>query len=201
MKTILQIILVITFASFADTLFASGNMRVNILPVTAEKAFVNISTLDNSNLDITVTNDKGEVLYSKENLESSEDYRSEFDFHKLENGKYKVTAVGEDMTTERLFRMTDKGIIVGKEKTFMKPYFGYKDGILKFTFLNFQKENLTMYLLNNKQLLSTKDCGNTFSVSDGLNLSNLENGTYEVVLSAGNKEYSYTVDKTINHIH
>ena len=195
MKTILQIILVIAFASFADTLFAVGNLKVSILPVSAEKGFVSVSTLSKSNLGITVTDDKGEVLYSKGNIEPSDDFRSEFDFHELENGKYKVTAVGEDITTERLFRMTDKGIKIGKEKTYLKPYFGYKDGILKYTFLNFQKENLTVNLLNKNQLLYDKEIGYNFIVSEGLDLSNLENGTYEVVLSVGNKEYSYKIDK------
>ena len=195
MKTILQIILVIAFASFADTLFAVGNLKVSILPVSAEKGFVSVSTLSKSNLGITVTDDKGEVLYSKGNIEPSDDFRSEFDFHELENGKYKVTAVGEDITTERLFRITDKGIKIGKEKTYLKPYFGYKDGILKYTFLNFQKENLTVNLLNKNQLLYDKEIGYNFIVSEGLDLSNLENGTYEVVLSVGNKEYSYKIDK------
>jgi len=199
MKTILKIILVIALALCTDILFASGimhgNMMVNILPVTAEKALVNISTTGNSNIDLTVTNNKGNVLISKENLEPTKDYRSEFDFHTLKNGTYKVTAVGQDITTERLFRMTDKGIKVGKEKTYMKPNFAYKDGILKLSFLNFQRDNTTINLKNKKQLLFTKDCGDTFTVLKGLDLSHLENGTYEVVLSAGNKAYSYTIDK------
>ena len=198
MKTILKIILVIALASFADNLFASGNMRgnisVNLLPVTAEKAFIDVLTPGTSNFDITVTNAKGEVFYSKENLEPATDYRTQIDFHALKNGNYKVTAISEDITSERDFRMTDKGIKVGKEKTFLKPYFGYKDGILKLTFLNFQKDNTTVNLLKNKQLLFSRDCGNTFTVNEGLNLSNLENGTYEVVLSAGGKDYSYMID-------
>jgi len=195
MKTIIKVILVIAFAIFADTLFASGNLRVNILPISAEKAFVDVLSPSTGNFDLTVTNAKGEVFYSKENLEPTEDYRAEYNFHALENGKYKVTAVGQDITTERLFRMTDKGIKIGKEKTYQKPFFGYKDGIISYTFLNFQNENLTMHLLNKKQVLFTKDLGNTFTVSDALNLSTLRNGTYEIVLSAGNKEYSYTIDK------
>ena len=135
MKTIFKVILVITLAALADTLYATGNLKLNILPLSAEKGFVSVSTLINSNLDITITDNKGSVIYSKENIEPSEDYRTEFDFHKLENGKYKVTAVGGNLTTERLFRMTDKGIKVGNEKTYMKPYFAYKDGILKLSFL------------------------------------------------------------------
>jgi len=195
MKTILQIILVIAFASFLDNIFAAGNLKVSIMPLTAEKGFVYVSTLSKSNLGITVTDDKGEMLYSKGNIEPCDDFRSEFDFHELENGKYKVTAVGKDITTERLFRMTDKGIKIGKEKTYLKPYFGYKDGILKYTFLNFQKENLIVNLLNKNQLLYDKEIGYNFIVSEGLDLSNLENGTYEVVLSVGDKEYSYKINK------
>jgi len=195
MKTIIQIIWVIIFVSFTDTLFAVGYLKVSILPVSAEKGFVSVSTLGNNNLNLIVTNDHGEVLYSKENLEQTKDYRSEFDFHELENGKYKITAVSDDITTERLFRMTNKGIKVGKEKTFMKPYLEYKNGILKFTILNFQKENLTVNLLNRNQLLYNKEIGYNFIASDRLDLSYLENGTYEVILSVGGKEYSYLINK------
>jgi len=195
MKTILLFILVIAFTSYADTLFAAGNLRINILPISAEKGFVTISTLGSSNLNIVVTDDTGSVIYSKNDIESTKDYRTQFDFHALDNGRYRITAVSEDITTERSFRMTDEGIKVGKEKTYMKPYFGYKDGILKYTFLNFQQEDLKIQLLNKNKLLLTKDLGSDFTVSEGINLSKLRNGTYEIILSAGNKEYSYTIDK------
>lgn len=195
MKTIVKVTLVFAFAAFANTIFASGNLKVNILPASAKKAVIAISTCCNSNFSISVANEEGRIVYSKENLEPTEDYLTEFDLSLLEDGKYKLKVVSEDITTERTFRKTDKGIKVGKEQTMIKPFFGYKDGILRCTYLNFPKENLTLYFLKKNQLLYSKDLGKTFNVTEGMNLSRLEKGNYEVVLSTGDREYSFWVDK------
>ncbi|MDP3643423.1 MAG: hypothetical protein Q8S54_09575 [Bacteroidota bacterium] len=195
MKTILKVTLVFAFAAFANTLFAAGNLSVNILSASAKKAIIAVSTCCNSNFSISVANEEGRIFYSKENLEPTEDYLTEFDLSALEDGKYTLKAVSQDITTERTFRKTDEGIKVGKEKTKLKPFFGYQDGILRCTYLNFPKENLTLYFLKKNQLLYSKELGKTFSVTEGINLSRLEKGNYEVILSAGDQEYSFRVDK------
>lgn len=195
MKTIFKVTLVFAFAAFANTLFAAGNLKVNILPASTKKAIIAISTCCNSNFSISVANEEGRIVYSKENLEPTEDYLTEFDLSGMEDGKYKLKVVSQDITTERTFRKTDEGIKVGKEKTMLKPFFGYKDGLLRCTYLNFPKENLTLYFLKKNQLLYTKELGKTFNVTEGMNLSRLEKGNYEVILLAGDREYSFRVDK------
>ena len=195
MKTFLKVTMVFAFAAFANTLFASGNLKVNILPASTKKAVIAVSTCCNSNFSISVENEEGRIVYSKENLEPIEDYRTEFDFSVLEDGKYKLKVVSQDITTERAFRKTDEGIIVGKEKTIIKPFFGYNDGILRCTYLNFRKENLTLYFLKKNHLLYTKKLGKTFNVTEGMNLSRLGRGNYEVILLAGDRQYSFRVNK------
>ena len=51
MKTMLKLTLVVALFAFANTIFASGNLKVNIIPVSAEKAVVTISSIENSNHD------------------------------------------------------------------------------------------------------------------------------------------------------
>lgn len=195
MSTILNVTLVFAFAAFANTLFAAGNLKVNILPASTKKAVIAVSTCCNSNFSISVENEEGRIVYSKLDLEPVEDYLTEFDLSVLDDGKYKLKVVSQDITTERAFRKTDVGIKVGNEKTILKPFFGYNDGILRCTYLNFQKENLTLYFLKKNQLLYTKELGKTFNVTEGMNLSRLGRGNYEVILLAGDREYSFRVDK------
>ena len=199
MKTILKVTLVVTLvlvlATFANTIFAAGNLRVNILPASIKKAVIAVSTCCKSHFSISVANEEGRIVYSKEDLAPVEDYLHEFDLTQLEDGKYTLKVATQDIATERKFRKTVDRIKVGKEKTIIKPYFGYKDGILRCTYLNFPKENLTLYFLKKNQLLHTRDLGKTFNVTEGINLSRLERGNYEVILSAGDKEYSFRVDK------
>ena len=195
MKTILKATWVFAFAAFGSTLFAAGNLKVNILPVSSEKALFSVSTLCDDNFKMTVTDAMGTIVYNDENNGPAIDHIEEFNMSDLKDGKYKLTVVCGNLTSERMFNISGDGVKVGKEKTIIQPFFGYQDGILRCTYLNFPKENLTLYFLKKNQLLYSKELGKTFNVTEGINLSRLEKGNYEVILSAGDQEYSFRVDK------
>ena len=193
MKTMLKVTFLFALVAFANTLFASGNLKVNILPLNAEKAVVAISTLSNSNFNITIADDKGQIVYYQENSNSGENYRKVYNFSDLEDGTYKLTVVSDDLTSERQFKKSHKIINVGEEKTTIEPYFGYDDGILRCTYLNFTKEDMTIHFFKNNELLYTKNIGKGFNVQEAMNLSKLDKGKYEAVLYAGVKQFSYPI--------
>ena len=194
MKTILKITMLFAFVAFANTLFAAGNLKVNIVPLTSEKAVVSISSLTNSKLKISVEDKMGRVVYYKETIDPNSNYSKVFDFSKLGDGLYNITVVSNDLTTERPFQINGTEIKVGEEKTNIKPFFGYKNSILKCTYLNFQKEKLTLYLYENNHLLYSVKIGCDFNVCKAFNLSKLDKGTYVAILSAGERSYSYSFD-------
>lgn len=194
MKTMLKVTLVVALFAVANTVFASGNLRVNILPVSAEKAVVTISSLDDSNLTISIEDSQGKIVYYNENTDPKDNYRRVYDFSDLEDGQYKLTVVCKDLTTECQFQKSHKGIQVGNEKTTLEPFFGYEDGILRCSYLNFSKEKLTLYLFEKNQLIYSKNIGRNFNVIEALNLSKLRRGNYEALLSTGDKEYSYKIN-------
>jgi|GEM_PF-279176 len=193
-KTISKLTMLFAFVAFANTLMATGNLKVNIVPLTNEKAVVDISNAKASTFQISIANDKGEVVYYKETEDASDDYRKTFDFSNLENGDYKLSATVDQFTTVRSFKIKNKSIAVGKEKNMMEPYFAYKDGILKLSFLNFSEGNLSLNFYNNDNLVYSKDLGYNFSVNEGFNLKKLDKGSYSVVLSTDDKTYSYNVN-------
>jgi hypothetical protein len=195
MKTMVKGTFVIALLIMTNTLFAAGNLRVNILPVSSEKAVLAVSTLYSSNFNISVADANGMIVFAQENTGPTEGYLVEFGLSDLKEGKYKLMVVCNDVTSERPFIKTEDGIKVGKEKTMIKPFFGYKNGMLKCTYLNFPKENMHLYFLKGKQLLYSKELGKVFNVTEGMNLSRLEKGNYEVILSAGGRDYSFRVDK------
>ena len=193
MKTMLKVTFLFALVAFANTLFASGNLKVNILPLNAEKAVVAISTLSNSNFNITIADDKGQIVYYQENSNSGENYRKVYNFTDLEDGTYKLTVVSDDLTSERQFQKSHRMINVGEEKTTIEPYFGYEDGILRCTYLNFTKEDMTIHFFKNNELLYTKNIGKGFNVQEAMNLSKLDKGNYEAVLNAGVKQFTYPI--------
>ncbi len=193
MKTILKVTLLFAFVAFVTTAFAAGNLNVNIVPLSADKAVVTISSLTDSNLKISVEDELGRIIYYKETEEPAGDYRKVFDFSGLEEGQYKLSVESDKLTTKREFEINDGKISVGDEKTTLEPVFVYKDRLLRCSYLNFQKENLKLYFFNQRQLIYTKVIGRNFTVTEALNLSQLDKGTYTAVLSTGEKDYTYDV--------
>jgi len=193
-KTISKLTMLLAFVAFANTLMATGNLKVNILPINSETAVVAISNAEASNFQISIANNKGEVVYYKETDSASNDYRKIYDFSDLENGDYKLSVTVDVLTTEREFSIKNQNISVGKEKNHIEPFFTYKDGILKLSFLNFSQENLNLNFYNGSELVYTKSIGDEFSVQEGFNLSKLDKGVYSVLLSTNDKSYSYNVE-------
>ena len=194
MKTISKLTMLFAFVAFANTVMASGNLKVNILPLTFEKAVVSISNTIASNFQITIENENGETIYYKETSADSKDYSKVFDFSNLEAGDYKLTASIDGLTTQRSFNIDERKIAVGKEKSELAPFFAYKQGILALSFLNFSEENLIVNFYNNNELVYSKEIGDKFNVNKGFDLTKLANGAYTVVLSTDTKNYTYNVN-------
>ena len=194
MKTTFKFMMLFVFAAFANNLFAVGNLKVNIIPLPSEKAVVVISSLTNSDLKISVKDNLGKIVYYKETSNPSSYYRKIYNFSYLEDGLYSLSVVSDDLTSERAFQIKHGDIEVGDEKTTIRPFFGYENGILKCTYLNFPKENLTLYFFDNDQLIYSKKIGRNFNVAEAINLSKLTKGNYVAILSTGNKEYTFPIN-------
>lgn len=195
MKTMLKVTLVVALFAVANTLFAAGNLNVNLVPMSGEKALLAISSLSDSNVQITLTDEEQRIVYFSETTDATENYRKLFNLADLEPGTYRVTAVCDNLKTERTFEKTRKGITVGKEVTELKPFFSYKNGLFRCTYLNFQEDYTNLSLFSKNELVYQKELGRNFKVNEALNLSNLRHGAYEVVLCSGDKTYSFTILK------
>jgi hypothetical protein len=193
-KTISKLAMLFAFVAFANTLKASGNLKVNIYPLSSEKAVVAISNNTASNFQISIENKEGETIYYKETKAENKDYRKVFDFSKLEAGSYTLKASINGAETERSFTIGKNEIAVDKEKTAMEPYFQYKENVLGVSYLNFSEEELNLHFYDANGLVYAKEIGKQFNVIEGFDLSKLASGKYTVVLSAGDKEYAYNVN-------
>ena len=194
MKTMLKVTFLFALVAFTNIVFAAGNLKVNIVPVKAEKALVAISKLSDSNFNITIADDNGQIVYYKENSNPSENYRQVYDFSDLENGTYYLTVVSNDLTTERQFSLSHGQITVGEEKTTLQPFFGYQAGILKCSYLNFEKDKVTLIFYKNDEQIYSKKIGRDFNIHHALNLSKLDKGEYKAVLYAGEKQFKYPIE-------
>lgn len=193
MKTFKTITMMIALTVIANIALATGNLRVNILPLNADRAVVAISNNAETQFQISIENAQGEVVYFKETEGELADYRKVYDFSKLETGNYKLVVSIDDVKGEREFAIDHGAIKVGKEKTLVAPFFSYNDEILRVAFLNHAGEKTSLYIYDSGELVYSKALENNFSVNEGLNLSKLSAGNYQVVLASGDEIYDYTV--------
>lgn len=114
-KLISKVTMLIAFVAFANTSMGAENLKVNILPITSETAFVAISNTTSSNFQITIENTKGEVVYYKSSDTESTDFRKLFDFSNFEKGGYKLSVTVGKSTTECSFEIGKGNIVVGEE--------------------------------------------------------------------------------------
>jgi hypothetical protein len=193
-KSFSKVTMLFAFVAFANTLMAAGNLKVNILPLTSEKAVVAISNSTAANFQISIANNKGEIVYYKQTDADSKDFRKVFDFSDLDKGDYKLSVSIDGSTTERLFKIENNNIAVGKEKSMVAPFFAFKDGVLKLSYLNFSEENVSLNFYDKEDLVYSKEIGDKFNVNEGFDLSKLDKGAYSVVLSTSDKSYSYDIN-------
>ncbi|MHA7112520.1 hypothetical protein ACRTDU_20520 [Sunxiuqinia elliptica] len=193
MKTFRTITMMVALTVIANIAMASGNLRVNILPLKADRAVVAISNNAESKFQISIEDEQGAVVYFKETDGGMADYRKVYDFSNLENGSYKLVVSLDNISGEREFSI-DHGVInVGKEKTLAAPFFSFKDDILRVAYLNHQGEKTSLYIYTKGELVYSKALENSFSVNEGLDLSKLTTGDYQVVLASGDEVYDYNL--------
>ncbi|MEL7587339.1 MAG: hypothetical protein AAGU19_11560 [Prolixibacteraceae bacterium] len=194
MKTIRTLTMMFAVMLIANIALATGNLRVDILPLTASRAVVAISNSAESNYEISIENSAGEIVYYKETEGKMADYRKVYDFSKLETGTYSLVVNIDGATSRRDFNVGNKSIEVGKMKNLVKPFFAYNNDILHLAYLNYPGESMDLLIYDGDNLIYNKALENKFSVNEGLDLSKLKTGNYQVVLATGDQVFDYTVE-------
>lgn len=194
MKTILKLTGVFALVAVVNVVFASGNITLNMIPLKNEKAAVAISTLSNNNFNVTISDDKGQIFYFQENADQGDVFQKIYNFENLEDGTYNLTVLSDGVTTERQFQKQRGRILVGDEKTTLEPFFGFEGDLLRCSYLNFNNDKVTLHFYGESGELVSKQFGKEFSIQQALDLSKLEKGNYEAVLSAGDKQFTYNIE-------
>lgn len=191
MKTIFAA-LVLLFVSVGVS--ASGNLKVNLNGANSDMATVKISNTQMSTFEIEVSDESGNVLFTKQTTAPSSIYDRNYDFSALDNGIYFLTVKVANETNETKFSINNGEFKVLEESKTLKPVFSLDDKKLKMTFLNFSAEESTLIVYDDKRNeLYTKELSADFNIQHGLDMSKLPKGSYEIVLSTESDLYDYNV--------
>jgi len=196
MKTIKKSLLLLAMVLAGGSVLASGDMNLNLIPVKNDEALMAISSTVPNRFEVEIQNNNGDVIYKHTANSPSEKYEKVFELEDLDNGPYLLIVRDNNEEIDRTFNLREGQVILQGEQKDMNPYFSFDNKNLKFSYLNFDRKDVHLYIYNNEtgNTVYKTDLGSGFSITSGLNLSKLKNGSYEVVLSSEDHSHSYNLD-------
>jgi len=194
MKTIKLIFSTIT-ALFLFSATAVERPKMIEFPAETGKAVVLLANEKPVFFEISLINQWGNMVYFKRSYKKITDYQKAFNFSKLKDGSYQLVLKINDTTVKRDIKIAGDNLEIGNPSVDYKPFFVYKNERLEFSFLNFGLENLTLNLFKNNELILRSELGNQFTINAGYDLSYLEKGNYDVILTSDEEQYIFSIAK------
>lgn len=179
----------------AATGFATETPKMNIVSAGKEKALVTFEMASAEKMELSVTNSDGVVLYEWKSNEPQKSYNKVFDFAELGEDTYDVCINYGGKSLNQAVHVTRTGIKVDPVVESFEPYFSYKNGQLKVSFLNASQKNVYLNVYCNGEYISGATLGKGLDIPKCVDLSNLKNGDYQVVLTEYFKDHSFLVHK------
>ena len=174
---------------------AAEKPRLDVYPISEEKAVVALLNNPSSKIEITVRSEEGIIVYYKQTNSKEDNYRKIYDFSNLENGNYELSFKVNNYLVKRDIQVEKGSLKVGESEFRYDPYFRQEGEVLKLSYLNFDQNDLSISLIRNREVVFTKSLGRDFNTTRGFDLSKLERGSYQVVLADGSKDFYYTIEK------
>lgn len=194
MKTKKWVIIVLAIF-IAITGFATEIPKMNVISTKAEKTRVSFESDIACPIELTIKCDDGTILYYWKSKTPKEKLDQVFDLSDVKCGKYKICLNYGEQTMFRELSVTRNGIYTGPNVQLHQPFFSYSDNKLKLSLLNTGKEDVCLNIYKNGNYITGISLGNQLDLQKLVDLSNLENGDYDVVLSDSFSTYHYMVHK------
>lgn len=191
MKTIGTFVLVV--ASLIS--FASDFPRLDVVPVSTQKAVVTLANENPARFEVTVRAEDGSVIYRQLSDRSATGYRRIFDFSDMADGHYELSFKVNNTLVKRSVSIKDQSFTVGETEWRFDPYFAYSNDILKVTYLNFDEASLSLAIIRDGVTVWESELGTGFNTMKGYDVSALERGEYNVVLAGNKEEYTFSFEK------
>ena len=186
----------VTTTMMSDFASARELPKIEMKAMAGKNALLEIEHANNAALEITIQNKKGEIVYYNQQESTSDKYEHVYDLSAYQPGTYNLIVASNDLVTEHQFSVSDEAVNIGEKQLTQKPFFAFDsdNNIVRVAYLNFHGEKVKLKIYEGNDLIFNKALDDSFSVNEGLNLSKLEAGAYQIVLDAGAKDFDYPVE-------
>jgi hypothetical protein len=195
MKNLKSFFLRVALVFVSGAVLATGNMKVNIVPVEKDRTVVQILNVTENNYEIELTNENGDVVFYKKTDVPTAAYANHYNFSMLNDGNYNLTVKTNDEKLENSLKIANGQVEILDQKRVAAPYFTVRDNRLELSYLNFELEDLKIMVYDNNTLLFERKLKPEFAVNYGLDISNLKSGKYDALLVAENSSFEYQITK------
>ncbi len=175
--------------------FATKFPTMNVISVDAKKAIVTFEPGAAKSFELTITDQQGQVLYYKKSESTSTDYKKVFDFSELKNGNFNLSINYDNCTISRDLVKENNELTVGDELRLYEPWFSVDGDNLFVTVLNPSLKNVYINVYENGQYVTRKKLGKEMAIHKCFDISKLQDGEYEFVISDWYGEYPLMVMK------
>ena len=179
----------------ATTGFATEIPKMNVISTEAENTRVSFESDKAYPIELTIKCDDGTILYYWKSKTPKEKLDRDFDLTNVKCGKYKICLNYGEQGMYRELSVTHDGIFTGPNVQLHQPFFTYSDEKLKLSFLNTGKEDVYLNIYKDGNFITGMSLGNQLDLQRLVDLSNLEKGDYDVVLSDNFSTHHYMVHK------
>jgi len=194
MKTI-KFLSVFALVAVVGIATAVEKPKMNVIALSDEKALIAVANENPAYFELSIKAENGDMVYYKESDKEITNLRQIIDYSNLKSGSYSLKLKANDTFLTTDFEIDNKGIKVGETKMSYAPHFNFSGDVLKFSYLNFDKEYVKFKIYSNGEMVFENKMGNDFVLTAGYDLSKLEAGKYEVELTSMNNHFSYNIEK------
>jgi len=177
----------------ATATFASKFPSMIIVNIDEKKALVTLNTGDAKDLEWTVINNEGDILYYKKTQNAESEVKKVFDFSERGDGNYKVCVCFDDNIVYRELIVNRNKMRIGDEVKTHKPVFQYFDEMLTVTCLNPSREKVSLQIYRNGEYFFQHNVGKDLAMHKTFDISGLRNGNYIFVIKDNNGRYEYNL--------
>ncbi|NQU84147.1 MAG: hypothetical protein HQ541_00125, partial [Mariniphaga sp.] len=145
--------------------------------------------------EFSIISENGQTVYYKETKKQDSQFKAVFDLSALEDGEYTVRYKTGAALVKRNVAISSGEIEIKSMKTQFDPVFALYGNVLKVSYLNYEQEKLKLLIYDDGELIYNSSLGNEFTFQRGFDLSNLDEGNYDISLASNDEEYWFSVTK------
>lgn len=171
--------------------YATEFPKMDLTPVEGEKVRLAYFSPQAANLEVSLIDSYGAIIYMKRTMKKESEFNKVFDFSSVEDGTYCICVNYGNKSISRELVVKNNQFKIGDPVSCFEPYFRMENEMLNISLLNSPLKQVYVNVYKNGEHVNGYSLGKDLDIQKKLDFSDLEPGEYEVVLSDYFKDHKF----------